>query len=325
MRVSLSFGINMGCGGNMETSNRLENRSEGEPSPCIWMQAGVVRRKFCLNDYYCMACNFDRIMARVAEENKRLRKAGKVLQGKRGKIVSWKDRLKEYPPWKRPCLHHLKGRIEFRACNHEYFCSDCEFDQYFHDQYTVHAVVTPVEVLEAEGFSFPQGYYFHCGHTWVKIEESHSVRVGMDDFALRILGPLDSIEVPLIGKEVQQGRADISVFRGINRAKVLSPVSGVVTSINSRLRDKGGLANKDPFSGGWVMRVHAENLRQDLKNLMIDTETRDFLIEEADRLYQVIEEVEGPLGTDGGYLYDDVYGSMPQLGWERLTKLFFRT
>jgi len=79
------------------------------------------------------------------------------------------------------------------------------------------------------------------------------------------------------------------------------------------------------FSGGWIMRVHPENLRQDLKNLMINTETRDFMVGEAEQLYQVIEEVGGPLSTDGGYLGDDIYGSMPQLGWERLIKLFFRT
>jgi glycine cleavage system H lipoate-binding protein len=309
----------------METLNRLENRSAGELRPCIWMQAGVVRRKLCKSDYNCMACHFDRIMGRVAEENKKLRKAGKVPQGRRGKIVSWKDKLKEYPTWKRPCLHYMKARIKFRACNHEYCCSDCEFDQYFHDQYTVHAVVTPVEVLDVNGFSIPQGYYFHRGHTWVKIEEGSSVRVGMDDFALRLLGPLDRIEVPLMGKEVRQARADISVSRGIHQAKVLSPVNGVVTAINSQLRDEGRLANEDPFSGGWIMRVHPENLRQDLKNLMINTETRDFMVGEAERLYQVIEEVGGPLSTDGGYLGNDIYGSMPQLGWERLIKLFFRT
>jgi glycine cleavage system H lipoate-binding protein len=146
--------------------------------------------------------------------------------------------------------------------------------------------------------------------------------VGIDEFALRLLGPLDGIEAPLIGKEIKQGRADISLIRGDHQAKALSPVSGVVTSINPKLREQGSLANDNPFVEGWVMRVHSNNLRQDLKNLMINTETGDFMGEEVDRLYEMIEEVGGPMAVDGGFLGNDIYGNMPRLGWERLVKKF---
>jgi hypothetical protein len=42
------------------------------------------------------------------------------------------------------------------------------------------------------------------------------------------------------------------------------------------------------------------------------------------RLYEVIEEVAGPLAADGGDLSHDIYGHMPQLGWERITKIFLK-
>ncbi|MBC8417690.1 MAG: hypothetical protein H8E10_03755 [Desulfobacterales bacterium] len=57
---------------------------------------------------------------------------------------------------------------------------------------------------------------------------------------------LFSIESPLIGKQIKQGRADITVNREGFVASVLSPVSGVVTSTNTRLRSEGGLANETP-------------------------------------------------------------------------------
>jgi len=107
----------------------------------------------------------------------------------------------------------MKGKIDFRACTHGYHCADCEFDQYFDDQHQVHAVVTPVDTMEIEGFKIPQGYYFHKGHTWAKIEEGSTVRVGMDDFSLRLLGPLDSIKAPLVGKESNRNR-QISLSAG---------------------------------------------------------------------------------------------------------------
>ena len=173
------------------------------------MQAGVARRKFCEIDYHCEACRFDRAMRRTARENNQLRQKGEISKGKSGRIVYWKDRLRDLPAWKQPCLHHMKGRIDFRACTHDYQCGNCEFDQYFSDQYTVHAVVRPVDVLDVKGFKLPHGYYLHRGHTWVKIEEGSTVRIGLDDFALRLLGPLDRVEAPLMGKQVEQDRDDI--------------------------------------------------------------------------------------------------------------------
>ena len=309
----------------MMNSTRTEHEAKKNSRACIWMQAGVVHRKACETDYHCEACRFDRAMRRVARQNAILRKQGKISAGKRSRIVFWKDRLRELPPWKQPCLHHMKGRIDFRACTHDYQCGNCEFDQYFADQYMVHAVVQPVDVLDIKGFRIPHGYYLHRGHTWVKIEEGSTVRIGLDDFALRLLGPLDRIEAPLVGKELEQDRGDILLERGSNTARVQSPVSGVVTDINPELRAKGSLANQDPYTRGWVMRLHSSNLRRDLKHLMIGDQAGAYLDEEINGLYQVIEEEVGPLAADGGYLGDDIYGNLPQTSWQKLTRIFLHT
>jgi glycine cleavage system H lipoate-binding protein len=219
----------------------------------------------------------------------------------------------------------MKGRIDFKGCNRDYKCGDCEFDQYFNDQHTVHAVVRPVDFMDIEGIKIPHGFYLHKGHTWVKVEEGSEVRIGLDDFALRVLGPLDDISAPLIGKTIEQNREDIIMSRGSNQAKVLSPVDGVVTAINPKLRNKGRLANQDPYTDGWVLRAHSKNLRKDLQNLMIGSETKDFFKQEVDRLYQVIEDAAGPLAADGGQLGNDIFGNIPQAGWNRLVKLFLHT
>ncbi len=46
---------------------------------------------------------------------------------------------------------------------------------------------------------------------------------------------------------------------------------------------------------------------------------------EVDRLFQMIEETAGPLAADGGTLGDDLFGNLPEVGWERLERVFFRT
>jgi glycine cleavage system H lipoate-binding protein len=289
------------------------------------MQAGVVPHKFCRLEYRCAVCAYDRALRRAAAENKQIRENGRIPKGKRGRIVFWKDKLRENPAWKQPCLHHMIGHIEFRACTHDYQCANCEFDQYFNDQFAVHAVVHPVDVLEVKGFKIPHGFYLHPGHTWVKIEEGSTVRIGLDDFALRLLGPLDQIEAPLMGKQLKQDRPDISLRRAGNAAKLLSPASGVVTDINPALRERGSRSSEDPYSESWILRLHCDHLRQDLKNLMIGDQAGEYIDKEVARLYEVIEETAGPLAADGGFLGEDIFGNMPQLGWQKLTQEFLRT
>jgi glycine cleavage system H lipoate-binding protein len=232
--------------------------------------------------------------------------------------------MKALPPAQRPCIHHLKGRIRFRTCTNEYLCSSCEFDQYFYDDHTVHAVVRPVDFSEIRGFKVPQGYYLHNGHAWARIEEESSVRIGIDDFALRLLGPLDRVEAPLLGKVVKQGKPHIALARGEHRATLLSPLSGVITAVNPELRERGNLADQDPYTEGWVMTLHPQDLRKEIKDLMIAQQSLEFLEEEVDRLHGLVEEVL-PLAADGGHLGKDLFGAMPQLGWERLTRAFLRT
>ncbi len=295
------------------------------PSPCIWMQAGVVGHRGCTLDYDCSACRFDRALRRTARANRRVRLRGGVPPGRRGGIVSWKERLRELPAWRRPCIHHLKQRIAFRACTQDYRCGSCDFDQYFNDQFSVHAVVQPVAVRDISGVKLPQGYYLHRGHCWVRIEEGDFVRVGLDDFALRVLGPLDRIEAPLVGKQLKADEAGIALERGACSARLLSPVGGVVTDVNPALRDHGALANADPYAAGWVLRAHADELRGDLRGLMIGAQAMDFISGEIDRLYDLIEEKSGPLAADGGHLGQDIHGHLPQIGWEALTAAFLRT
>jgi len=306
-------------------STRMEYKQSVIHPLCIWMQAGVVPKKSCRIDYQCAVCAYDRAMRRIATENQQLKAKGRIPGGKRGRIVFWKDKLRELPVWKQPCLHHMIGHIDFRACTHDYHCADCEFDQYFSDQLAVHAVVQPIDVLDIKGFKIPQGFYLHPGHTWVKIEEGSTVRVGLDDFALRLLGPLDQIQAPLMGKQLEQGRQDISLRREGNSARLLSPVSGVVTDVNPALRERGSRSSENPYSESWILRMHCANLRHDLKNLMIGDQAGEFIDQEVERLYEVIEETAGPLAADGGYLSDDIFGNLPQMGWHKLTQLFLRT
>lgn len=295
-----------------------------EHRACIWEQAGVVRHKDCRHDYQCLACPYDKALQRVAAENKQARSQGRAAVSKRGAIRHWKDRLSRLPPPQRPCIHSLKQEIEFRPCINAYQCADCEFDHLFEDAYRVNTRISPVDFLDIKGVHLPQGFYLHLGHTWVKTEEASFVRIGLDDFALRVLGRLDAFDAPLMGKTVEQGQTGFTIRRRDETAAVQAPVSGVVTEINTGLQDDPSPANNDPYTRGWIMRLHSKSLRHDLRRLMFGPETESFLSREVDRLFGVIEEYTGPLAADGGRLGENIADHLPAEAWKRLAGTFLR-
>ncbi|MFO8031066.1 MAG: hypothetical protein R6U22_00820 [Desulfohalobiaceae bacterium] len=294
--------------------------------PCIWMQAGIVRKKECLQDYECQSCSYNKALSRACQKNKELRQSGLDPQGKAGSLEFWEDRLKRLPVLQRPCIHHLKQRINFRPCTNEYNCQDCEFDQEFSELYSVHTVLSPISFLEVMGFHIPQGYYLHPGHCWVKFEEGSLVRVGLDDFCTRVLGPFDQIELPLLGKRVQQGQPAFKIIREGRESSVLAPLSGVVADINPQVQNKGSRRiQAQPYTDCWLFRIKWEQNREELSNLLLDQESKGFLQEEAHTLFTEIEAHAGPLAADGGQIVPDLLGQMPELGWDRLSSLFLRS
>ena len=194
----------------------METKTNKPLPACLWMQAGVVATKKCYHNFSCTTCRFDKAMRNVCKNNLELLEKGVKLISKKQKFVFWQEKLKRLPLYNRPCIHHMKDHIEYKNCLKNYHCIDCEFDQYFHDQFKVYTIVKPVEFNDIYGISLPGGYYLHPGHTWVKIEDNNYVRIGIDDFANRLLGQFNRIEAPLTGKEVSQNKPSLRAWRDNN-------------------------------------------------------------------------------------------------------------
>jgi glycine cleavage system H lipoate-binding protein len=289
---------------------------------CLWMQAGVVRKKHCYQDYFCNGCQFDRSMNRVCLANKALKKKQIPITGKGADFVAWQDRLKTMPAGKRPCIHHMKRHIEFRTCPQSYHCADCEFDQYFHDQFKVHAVLTPVGFEDISGILLPNGYYLHPGHVWVKIQDQGMVRLGIDDFACRLLGKFDRISGPLTGEKLEQGHPFTTLNRQENSVSFVAPVTGIITEVNPRAVKVPHRINQAPYTDGWLFMAYCPELKQDLKQLLFMESSKSFMDRQVEQLYSLVEQETQLRAADGGRLVSDIFGNLPGISWEVLTKKF---
>ena len=279
-------------------------------NPCLWMQAGVVEFKNCNNFGDCTSCKYDLGMQKKVEQ---------------GKQISWQNAMRKREGLERICRHSLTRRIEKRSCAYDYACSTCEFDQFLEDVWSVKTKTVPHEVQTVKGFQVPMGYYFHNGHTWARIESGGYIRVGMDDFSMKLLGRADALDLPLMGKELDKDRVGWGLKREDNLADVLSPVGGIITEVNPRLRESPEVANQGPYEEGWLFMVRTPDIKGTIKQLMTDGESLTWMNGELNKLESMIEDVAGPLAADGGYLGEDIYGNLPDLGWSNLTKTFLKT
>ncbi len=180
------------------------------------------------------------------------------------------------------------------------------------------------KMVEVFGFQVPTDtYYLHRGHAWAVLETGGQVRVGLDDFSQKILGPADEVRLPEVGKTYYQDHLCMAVFRQGRRASFDTPVDGVIEAVNPKIRQNPGLVHDDPYGEGWLFLVKPINLQRNLDHLFSGEGNVTWINEESHRLLNVMDTTVGVTLPDGGEVIDDVIGHYPEIGWRPLVKEFF--
>ena len=95
-------------------------------------------------------------------------------------------------------------------------------------------------------------------HEWILAEGEHHV-VGITAFAQDQLGDIVYVELPKVGDRVEAGKA-FGVIESVKTASDLyAPVTGEVVEVNSQLVDQPQNINDDPYQGGWMIKIRAED------------------------------------------------------------------
>jgi glycine cleavage system H protein len=182
------------------------------------------------------------------------------------------------------------------------------------------------QIEEVFGFQVPTSdYYLHRGHAWAVLEDTGLVRVGMDDFSQKVLGPADEIKVPAVGMVYYQDHICMALLKQGQKASFLAPVDGAIAAVNPKVRENPSLIHDDPYGEGWLLRVMPSNLQRNLASLSYGKNNADWIYQESHRLMNLMETQVGVTVPDGGTFIDDVYSHYPQLGWRRLVQEFLLT
>ena len=115
-------------------------------------------------------------------------------------------------------------------------------------------------------------------HEWVRIDGDLAV-VGISDYAQSQLGDVVYVELPEIGRRVEQGK-EAAVVESVKAAsEVYAPVSGEVVEVNEALAADPARVNADPIGEGWFIKLRLDDPKQ-LDTLMDEEAYKRFVVEQ---------------------------------------------
>jgi glycine cleavage system H protein len=173
-----------------------------------------------------------------------------------------------------------------------------------------------------EWFRLPEEIYYHLGHSWAAPEGKNLVKVGVDDFAQKLVGKINAIQVPGIGSTINQGDKGWTLEVDSKSIDMLSPVDGKVVAINEKIVNSPENVNKYPYVS-WLMKVESPRFSVNKKQLVSGTLAKKWMEEVRENLLSKMSYNAGLVYQDGGLLVDGMAKSLDKDKWDEIARDFF--
>ncbi len=173
------------------------------------------------------------------------------------------------------------------------------------------------------GFLLESGFYYHPRHAWVSVAVGHEeeAKLGIDDFAGRLIGPIDRISVPAPGTALKENSIAFLLHSGQRTLRMVAPVDGVIKAVNPLAVSDPRLINRSPYHDGWVLSVQLKG--EGIKGLFFGSVARKWLDNEVERLHRTFVSDLGVTAADGGETPPDLGGKLNDAQWSRIVNQFF--
>jgi CheY-like chemotaxis protein len=146
-------------------------------------------------------------------------------------------------------------------------------------------LVTPTAGSSASPheFNVPSGLFVSEDHVWVGLFANGLLQAGVDDFAQKIFGPVQDLELPAPGTSVARGEPLVALVRNGHRIHLPAPVSGRVVAVNEELDHRPEMVNLRPYEAGWVCWIEPSDLPAELPKLRIGANATAWYEDEIER------------------------------------------
>jgi len=175
-------------------------------------------------------------------------------------------------------------------------------------------------------FNLDENLYYHQGHSWARPRDEQILEIGVDDFAQKLLGKPNGLQLPEVGSKLRQGENGWWMQFGDNPIAMLSPVNGEVVAVNEQVAMQPGLLNDDPYGAGWLLRVRVPAMRTELRNLLTGRVALAWMGETMRKLrYRLSGGSLGMVLQDGGLPVSGFVAQHSPEGWQEIAQEFLMT
>jgi glycine cleavage system H protein len=121
----------------------------------------------------------------------------------------------------------------------------------------------------------PENLHYSKDHEWVRVEGDVAV-IGITDYAQNSLGDVVYVELPKAGEAFAANDSFGSVESVKAVSDIFTPVSGAISEVNDSLNDEPEKVNKDPYNGGWMIKMKMSSPGE-VDSLLNAAEYEDFI------------------------------------------------
>ncbi|VAX15055.1 sigma-54 dependent DNA-binding response regulator [hydrothermal vent metagenome] len=190
--------------------------------------------------------------------------------------------------------------------------------------------ITNVENIlgaKSAGFSIPGGVFISNNHCWISINQEGRAQVGIDDFAMKLIGKVNAIEPPNLGMKVNKGEILFTAKVNGRSVQFKSPISGKVVRVNSQLFEDLSVLEYSSYHKNWVCIIDSDELDSELADLKIGKAAVNFYQEELEKLKTLHNKTRSGKETKDykpeGYIEIGEMRNADDITWERYVEEFF--
>jgi len=174
-------------------------------------------------------------------------------------------------------------------------------------------------------FRLPSSLYYHPGHSWVLPEPDGLMRIGIDDFAQKLIGKPSALNLPEVGTKLRQGHHGWSIQAAGKLLDLLSPVDGEVVARNEALLRSPEKLNDDPYDEGWLLEIKPTSPKPALKTLLHGKLAEAWMALTEGDLRQRMSGELGLVLQDGGFPVSGIARELSADDWDQVAGEFLLT
>lgn len=177
-------------------------------------------------------------------------------------------------------------------------------------------------------FSIPGGVFISKNHTWLSINQEGITKIGIDDFAKKLIGKIDAVELPNLGMNVNAGQPLFTVKQGNRSVTFNSPVTGKVSQINTLLKDNLASLEVTPYEKNWICALDTDKIDDEIKGMSIGKSAVALFQDDIEKFKVLIRDLMKSEKREGEYLeegqlYVGQLEKLNDVNWQKVVAEFF--